>query len=154
MSAHLIIDARHRLRWHQRLVSDASTALLWTVWIWLWSPLLQALGSVAHLGARLGPALAKLSALGSAAGGLHHPMVVLVGASGTLLVWKGVPAARREVPPPALTVREHARHHRLPEHVLREAREASICVVHHDAQGRVVRLEPRAARPLAARRSA
>jgi poly-beta-1,6-N-acetyl-D-glucosamine biosynthesis protein PgaD len=139
VSAPLIIDARHRLRWQQRLLSDASTAVLWSVWLWLWLPLVHALAS-----ARLTPALGAMSGLGAAAGGLDRPVFALVGASGSLLVWKGLRPVRRAPSSPELTVREQARHYRLPEHALREAREASICVVHHDAQGRIVRLEPHA----------
>ena len=33
MSRSLIINARHRLRWHQRLCSDASTVLMWGAWL-------------------------------------------------------------------------------------------------------------------------
>ena len=152
MGPHLIIDARHRLSWHQRLASDASTALLWSVWVWLWSPLLVAVASLAPL-TRLTPAAGKLPALG-AAGALEHSLVAVLGASGTLLVWKELRPARRPAAPPALGLPEQARDFRLPERQLADAREASVCVVHHDADGRIVRLEPRAPERAAARRSA
>jgi poly-beta-1,6-N-acetyl-D-glucosamine biosynthesis protein PgaD len=142
MSASLIIDARHRLRWHQRLLSDASTAILWSAWLWLWMPLLRAYASLAHLGARVTPALAKVLALGSE-DGLPHSVVALIGASGTLLVWNSLPA-RRVCTAPALSLGDYARHFQLPEHELQAGRDAGVCVVHHDEHGRIVRLERRA----------
>jgi poly-beta-1,6-N-acetyl-D-glucosamine biosynthesis protein PgaD len=156
MSAHLIIDARDRLPWHQRLASDAGTALLWSGWLWLWAPLVErlalAFASAIPLGVRLGPSLAKAGAVSAAAGSLEHPVVAFVGASGTLLFLNRLPAPRAEAAP-EVTLREQARQHGLAEAELRGAREASVCVVHHDAQGRIVRLEPREA-AAQARRSA
>jgi poly-beta-1,6-N-acetyl-D-glucosamine biosynthesis protein PgaD len=152
MSRSLIIDARHRLRWHQRLLSDASTAILWSGWLLLWAPLLRAYASLAHLGARVSPALAKLHLLGSD-DGLQYSLAALLGASGTLVVWNRLPARRAcAAPPPSL--REYARHFDLPEHELRAGHEAAVCVVHHDEHGRIVRLERRDPPRRAARRSA
>jgi poly-beta-1,6-N-acetyl-D-glucosamine biosynthesis protein PgaD len=141
MSASLIIDARHRLPWHQRLLSDASTALLWSGWLWLWIPLLRAWTSLADVGARVGPALVKLAGFAPDEM-LGASVVALLGTSGTLIVWNRLPG-RRVRAAPVLSLREHARHFRLPEHDLRASREAAICVVHHDAEGRIVRLERR-----------
>jgi poly-beta-1,6-N-acetyl-D-glucosamine biosynthesis protein PgaD len=142
MSGSLIIHARHRLRWHQRLLSDASTALLWSAWIWLWMPLVRAHASLAHLGARLSPALAKLHVLGSAEESLQYSVAALIGASGTLIVWNRLPGRRACAAPPP-TLREYARHFDLPEGELRAGRDASVCVVHHDEHGRILRLERR-----------
>jgi poly-beta-1,6-N-acetyl-D-glucosamine biosynthesis protein PgaD len=143
MSASHIIDARHQLRWYQRLLSDVSTALLWSGWLWLWAPLVSAYGSLLHLGGRLTPLLAKLAPLGSE-GLLGQSVMALVGTSGTLIVWNRLPGPRADAAP-ALAVRDYARHFELPEHELREARKSAVCVVHHDAEGRIVRLESRAA---------
>jgi poly-beta-1,6-N-acetyl-D-glucosamine biosynthesis protein PgaD len=142
MSRSLIIDARHRLRWHQRLLSDVSTAVLWSAWLWLWAPLLRAHASLVHLGTRLTPALTKMLALGSEEA-LGHSFAALLGASGTLLVWNSLPGPRVAAAP-APSLRDYARHFQLPEHELRAGREAAVCVVHHDEHGRIVRLDPRA----------
>jgi poly-beta-1,6-N-acetyl-D-glucosamine biosynthesis protein PgaD len=152
MSASLIIDARHRLRWHQRLLSDASTAILWSAWLWLWLPLLRAYASLAPLGARITPGLAKLLVLGSDEG-LPQSVVALIGASGTLIVWNRLPA-RPACAAPALSLGDYARHFQLPEPELRAGREAGVCVVHHDEHGRIVRLERRDPAPDVERRSA
>jgi poly-beta-1,6-N-acetyl-D-glucosamine biosynthesis protein PgaD len=139
MSGSLIIQARHRLRWHQRLLSDASTALLWSAWVWLWMPLVR---GYAALGARIYPVLAKVHVLGSAEDGLQYSVAALLGASGTLIVWNRI-AGGRAGTAPAPTLREYARHFHVPEQELRAGREATVCVVHHDEHGRIVRLEAR-----------
>ena len=141
MSASLIIDARHRLPWHRRLLSDASTALLWSGWLWLWVPLLRAWGSLADVGARLGPVLAKLAGF-APNDKLGASVVAVLGTTGTLIVWNKLPG-RRPGHAPVLSLRDHARHFQLPEHELRAGRDAAICVVHHDVHGRIVRLERR-----------
>lgn len=142
MSGSVIINARHRLAWHQRLLSDASTALMWGIWLWLWSPALRSFAWLADLGVRSIPALMAQLAAGPV-GDLHHSVVAFAGASGTLLVWNRLPARKTCASVPELDLPEHARHFRLPEHDLRAGRDASICVVHHDDAGRIVRLECR-----------
>jgi poly-beta-1,6-N-acetyl-D-glucosamine biosynthesis protein PgaD len=141
MSGSLIIDARHRLRWHQRLVSDASTALMWAVWLWLWSPALRSFAWLSDLGIRSYPAVMKLLASGQAFG-LEGYVVALFGTSGTLLVWNRLPASKVRAPE-VQSLRDYARHFEVPEHELQASRCASICVVHHDESGRIVRLESR-----------
>jgi poly-beta-1,6-N-acetyl-D-glucosamine biosynthesis protein PgaD len=140
MSATLIIDARDRLRWHQRLFSDASTAAMWAAWFWLWSPMLRATDWLAF-GSRSYPAVMKLLAATSA-GGIEHSVVALVGTSGTLLVWNRLPAPRARVAE-VQSLRDYARYFELAEHDLRAGQRAAVCVVHHDESGRIVRLECR-----------
>jgi poly-beta-1,6-N-acetyl-D-glucosamine biosynthesis protein PgaD len=139
MSRHLIINARHRLAWHHRLFSDASTAMMWGGWLWLWSPLLR---SVAAAGPRSQAAMTKLLATGSA-DAIERTVVALMGTSGALLVWNRL-FARQRRRPVALTVRDYARHFDLPEQELDAGRHASICVVEHDDSGRIVQLTCRA----------
>jgi poly-beta-1,6-N-acetyl-D-glucosamine biosynthesis protein PgaD len=140
MSAPPIINARHRLRWHQRLVSDGSTLLLWGAWLKLWLPLLRAApwfvkaGVVSHL------ASTRLAPFGSSHD-VGRYALALAGTSGTLLLWNQLPAPRRGAP---VAIADDARHFGLPEAEIRAGRAASICVVHHDEAGRIVRLEPRA----------
>ena len=114
MSGSPIIDARHCLSWRTRLLSSAWTVLLWTGWVWLWLPLLRAYASAAQLGARIAPALPRVTVLGSD-DGFSYSVAALLGASGTLIAWNKLPARRRSRPP-ALSLREHARHFQLPEH--------------------------------------
>lgn len=142
MSGSLIINARHRLAWHQRLFSDASTAMMWGGWLWLWAPILRSSLWLSGLGARTYPTLEKLLVSGSA-DDIGRSLVALVGTSGTLLAWTWLPA-RKARAVAALSVREYAHHFELPEHELQAGRRASVCVVHHDDHGRIVQLECRA----------
>lgn len=141
MSASLIINARDRLSWHQRLFSDASTVFMWGAWLNLWYPVLRAFGKVPYLDtlARRTLRMAVASAPGAS---VEHYAAALVGASGTLLVWSRMPAFR-ECAPACPDVGEYAAHFGLTEDELLGGRDSSICVVHHDEHGRVVRIEPR-----------
>lgn len=139
MRTSLIIDARDRLRWHHRLACDASTVALWGGWLWLWAPLLKAGVSLARLGFVPPSWLAKLlHAVG--AENLPLSLVALAGTSGTLVAWRNLPV-RRPRTGEALPVSEYARHFRLSEREIEEGRAAGVCVVHHDADGRVARIE-------------
>src|SRR5512133_1306490 len=135
MSGSLIINARHRLPWQQRLFSDASTAMMWGAWLWLWTPVLRSSAWLVDLGVRSYPSFMKVVASGSAEN-LQHSFVALVGTSGTLLAWSWLPARKVRVAAPALSVRDYARHFELREHELHVGRRASVCVVHHDDSGR------------------
>jgi poly-beta-1,6-N-acetyl-D-glucosamine biosynthesis protein PgaD len=141
MSTSLIIDARDRLRWHQRFAWEASTAALWGGWLWLWVPLLKAGGSLARLGVDLPPWLPKLLPA-AGAGSLPLSLLALAGTSGTLVVWRKLPA-RKAGAGEALPVAEYARHFELAEQVIEAGRVATTCVVHHDADGRIARIECR-----------
>jgi poly-beta-1,6-N-acetyl-D-glucosamine biosynthesis protein PgaD len=141
MSGSLIIDARHRLRWYQRLLSDACTAAMWGIWLWLWSPALSSFARLAQLGARA-PGPLKLLGQGGAAD-LHYCVAALVGTSGTLLVWNRLPASPRVRGRKMLSLSDYAGHFELHEHAITSGRRTPVCVVHHDDSGRIVRLECR-----------
>ena len=142
MSDSLIINARQHLRWHERLFSDASTAMLWGVWLWLWRPVLSTVNWLAAVGASFQPTLTKLLANGSPLN-IEGGVVALVGTSGTLLLWNLLPA-RKAGSPQVHTLRDYASHFQLPEQDILQGRASSVCVVHHDEQGRIVRIEQRA----------
>lgn len=143
MATSVIIDARDRLRWHERIAWDASTAALWGGWLWLWVPLLKTGGALARLGLILPPWVGKLLPAAGAEG-LPLSLVALAGTSGTLVAWRKLPV-RRPSTGEALPVAEYARHFHLPEQVIAEGREAVTCVVHHDPDGRISRIECRPA---------
>ena len=139
MSTSVIIDARDRLRWHQRFACDASTAALWGGWLWLWAPLLKAGGSLAQLGVAVPPWIPKLLPAVDA-GSLPLSLLALAGTSGTLVVWRNLPV-RKASTGESLSVAEYARHFQLPEQAIEAGRGAATCVVHHDAEGRIARIE-------------
>ncbi|MGB8933136.1 MAG: poly-beta-1,6-N-acetyl-D-glucosamine biosynthesis protein PgaD [Anaeromyxobacteraceae bacterium] len=139
MTDTLIINARGSLSWHQRLWSDASTILIWGVWLKLWFPVVRTFtwatdSNVFH---RL-TALGHLSS-GSAVSFPHYAMA-LVGTSGTLILWNRLPALQVSTPDEH-SVSDYARHFQLPEAEILAGRSANVCVVHHDDGGRIVRVE-------------
>ncbi len=141
VSTSLIIDARDRLPWAQRFAWEASTAALWAGWLWLWSPLLKAGGSLARLSLHPPPWLASVTSVLDASG-LSMSLVALAGTSGTLVMLRRLPL-RKPGRGEALAVAEYARHFELPVAVIEQGRCASTCVVHHDAAGRISSIECR-----------
>lgn len=139
----IIIDARDRLSWHRRIAWDASTAALWGGWLWLWAPLLKASDSLARLGADL-PWLPKLLPAGGTGSGLQLSLVAIAGTSGTLMAMSRL-SGRKRCSDEALPVAEYARHFQVPAQVIEAGRNAAICVVHHDADGRIAGIECRPA---------
>jgi poly-beta-1,6-N-acetyl-D-glucosamine biosynthesis protein PgaD len=139
VSTSLIIDARDRLPWHHRFAWEASTAALWGGWLWLWAPLLKVGGPLARLSLQLPPWLASVS---SASDGLPLSLAALAGTSGTLVMLGKLPSRKPGKVEP-LPVSEYARHFELAEQVIEEGRRATTCVVHHDADGRIARIECR-----------
>ncbi len=142
MNDSLIIDARSQLRWTRRLFSDASTAVAWGFWLWLWRPVLSTLSWV--FGVRLGlqHTLVKLLAVGAPIT-VGNTAVALFGTSGALLLWNQLSARRH----PLLHTPElpdYAAYFGVTPNQLLRGRASQVCTVHHDEQGRIVRLEPRA----------
>jgi len=137
-----IINARHQLRWHRRLVSDASTALLWAAWLWLCRPGLLAVTHVLglHVHSRH-PTAAKLLLLGSPLS-IEQGAVALLGTVAALLLWNRLssqPALR-----PRLTVLpDYAGHFGVETQLIAAGRNSAVCVVHHDELGRITSIEPR-----------
>jgi poly-beta-1,6-N-acetyl-D-glucosamine biosynthesis protein PgaD len=142
MSGSLIINARDRLRWHQRLWSDASTLIAWAFWLNLWYPVVRSFALASDLGALTRVAHMPLLSTGSAVD-LPHYAAALAGTSGTLLLWNRLPASKVRSPE-VQSVGDYARHFDISEDELLAGRGASVCVVHHDDAGRIVRVERRA----------
>jgi poly-beta-1,6-N-acetyl-D-glucosamine biosynthesis protein PgaD len=152
VSKPLIINARRHLSWNRRLLSDASTLVLWTMWLWLCrSALLRFIGMMSvALGLRH-------SAHGAAAGQLvfagavltiEDAAVALVGTCGMLMLWNRL--ASQPAPTPRLNlVPDYAGYFDLEPRVLAEARASSVCTVHHDEAGRILRIDAAAAAPAA-----
>lgn len=143
MSVSLIINARDRLSWHQRLWSDASTVLMWGAWLKLWYPVVRGLARAIDAGLLAQLKAMHLFSAGHGAG-VERYAFALAGASGTLLLWNQLPAFKSRTPEvPSVT--DYANHFELPESEVVAGRGSAICVVHHDERGRIVRVEPRAA---------
>ncbi len=139
MSHSLIINARSQLHWQQRLVSNATTAAAWGFWLWLWQPVVSTLSWL--LGVRLGLQHTALKLLAiSAPITIADTVVALFGTSGVLLLWNRL-AVRKQQPAITVDPAEYARHFGIAEQDVQRTRESQICTVHHDDNGRIVRIE-------------
>lgn len=142
MTDSLIINARPHLRWHRRIFSDASTAMLWGFWLWLWRPLLSLYGWLVGLHAGLQPVVLKMLNFGGPVS-IEGSAVALVSTSSTLLLWSALTPQQNQKPQ-VNQLQDYASHFGLSEQHLLSGRNSSVCVVHHDEHGRIVRIETRA----------
>lgn len=140
MSNALIINARHHLSAYQRFTSNASTAMLWGGWLWMWRPLLNVFNWVNNLGANVQPTLLKLMATGTPMS-LEGSVMALIGASGTLLLWNMLPAQKARTSAQTPLLRDYADYFELPELDILSGRASNVCTVHHDETGRITRIE-------------
>lgn len=146
MSDSLIINARSHLCWRRRLCCDATTAMLWGYWLWLCRPVIGALDLLGGL--RLGLQASSLT-LASAAAPLAMPvslqssLLVLASTSSSLLLWSLL-TERRSDRVRIHRLSDYARHFGLSEQTIVTGRSSSVCLVHHDEQGRIVAIENRA----------
>ena len=146
MSNPLIINVRRQLHWQRRLFSDASTAMLWGLWLWLFRPVFAAM--VGLVSAGLGVQHSLLTALTlSGANSIGNTAMALVVTSVALLLWNlttGKLAATTASQSVALlnTTPNYAAHFGLSVAQLQNCRSSKVCVVQHDEQGRIVRIDP------------
>lgn len=139
-----IINARHQLRWHRRLFSDATTALLWAVWLWLCSPGVMAISRLLglHFHSRH-PKAAKLLMLGSPLS-IEEGVVVLLGTATALLLWNRL-SSQPALRPRLTALPDYAGHFGIDTQTIAAGRSSAVCVVHHDEQGRITSIESRPA---------
>jgi poly-beta-1,6-N-acetyl-D-glucosamine biosynthesis protein PgaD len=139
MKNSLIINVRSQLRWHRRLVSDATTALLWAGWLWMCRPAVFALTRL--LGLALGhrhPAT-KLLMLGTPVS-VEATALALAGTSGLLLLWNRL-SSQPALRPPTTVLPDYAGHFGIDTQTIVAGRHSAVCTVHHDEQGRITRIE-------------
>jgi poly-beta-1,6-N-acetyl-D-glucosamine biosynthesis protein PgaD len=140
MNDGLIINARHNLSWYVRLGSDATTAMMWAGWLYLWRPLMQMLILLNTWGASFRITATKVLS-NTPTLTLEGSLIALLGTSSTLLLWSLLPSKKLKTAHQVSTLRDYARHFDLPEQQIRAGRNTSVCVVHHDAQGKITHIE-------------
>lgn len=139
MHSPLIINARGRLAWHQRLFSDASTLALWSMWLWMCRPALMAAVGVVGVLSGLGHGSVQ-AALPGTMWSLEEEAFALLGTGALLMLWNWL--STRPAPRPAVQATpDYAAYFGLSQRALAAGRDSRVCVVHHDEQGRIVRLE-------------
>ena len=138
MADKLIINVRRHLHWRQRLATDASTAVMWGGWLSLWQPLFKAMIWLSSWGAR--PLVWKLLPAASLVA-LQQSALALAGACSALLLWSLLPARKVTTPHLVQSLTDYAAHFGVPEQQIQAGQATAVCVVHHDAQGRIIGIE-------------
>ncbi len=139
MTNPLIINVRPQLRWHQRLFSDTSTALMWGMWLYLWRPLLVITSAKAI---SLHPVVIQFFK-GSSPISLEMGVSVIISGSIALMMW-GLLPSRQVKETSTKTLADYAEHFHIPEAEIIEGRAANICTVYHDEHGRMTHISTNA----------
>lgn len=148
ISDDLIINVRDQMHWSQRMTTDVCTAVMWGGWFYLWRPVISLLAwlhgwslivhPVSHHHATGLAVIARGSSVLNAEG-----LLALLCGAGALLLWSLLPARQVKARSQVNTVADCAEYFGLSEQEIRDGRDTSVCVVHHDAEGRIVRIAPR-----------
>jgi poly-beta-1,6-N-acetyl-D-glucosamine biosynthesis protein PgaD len=128
----VIINVRRQLPWRQRLISDASTAGLWAGFLWLCRPVAGIFAPTRFVDAHLVSAGAPFAA--------ERMVLALLVVTAGLLLWRKL-ADRRKAPAAADVSPNYAGHFGLNDLQLHRGRSSQVCVVHHDADGRIVGID-------------
>ena len=132
----LIIDLRHHLPWHKRYASSTSTAVMWAVWLLLWRPVLLVAGFIS---------LQKHHVLqylfGAFGLGLEHGITALLACAAALLLWSNYMPAKTVQKTQQKTMTDYVHHFNVPVQEVEQGRQQKISIVHHDEQGKIVRIE-------------
>ena len=133
----LIIDLRSQLPWQRRYFSMTTTAMMWAVWLLLWRPFILVWVLVelqkSHIAERLMAALSH---------GIEHGVMALVSCAIALLLWGFLPSKRvhkKHVMEKQLS--EYARYFELPEQEIHTGRLQKITTIHHDENGKIIRVQ-------------
>ncbi len=136
----LIIDLRSQLQWHQRMLTDIFTALLWGVWFYLWRPITSLLMWIHSWSSLLRPTSAKFFYSGVFT---LEGFVSLVGTASLLMLWSLLPKRNANTQNKAHTIEESADYFGLTIENLKQGQNAKTCVVFHDEFGRITQVEIR-----------
>lgn len=143
MNARVIINARRQLDWKRRVFSDVVTAGLWIGWIFLWLPVYRRLHQV--IGLHLNFDLAAHEVLEAVAPISYlHSIVALIGTCVLLLLWTLLPRRTVTHAHATETLADYASAFALDADLIARGRRGRIVTVHHDAEGRIRAIEPRA----------
>lgn len=136
-----IIDVRRSLPWRRRIASEFATFAVWIGWSVLCLTTFASSAHAAAAGHRV-----NQSAIHSAAppSGQIEAALALA-ALGISALW-AVPRLRRTAPRTLAQTPDYASHFGLSETLVATGRTSQVCVVHHDASGRILAIETSAQR--------
>lgn len=133
----LIIDLRRQLPWHKRYFSTTTTAMMWAGWLLLWRPFILVWVLIelqkTHIAQRLMAAFSD---------GIERGVVALFICAIALLLWGLLPAKRvHKKHAIEKTLPEYARYFELSEQEIQTGRQQKVSIVHHDENGKIIRVE-------------
>jgi len=120
------------------MLSDMGTAGLWGLWLWLCRPALGVLGWVR--GASIQHCVTHLMAIGGASG-LERGAFALCSACGVVWLWSKI-VERGRIATRSAYSPNYAVHFGLSDLQLHRYRMSQVCIVHHDADGRISAIAP------------
>jgi len=142
MADDLIINARRKLGWRRRILSDVTTFLLWVTWLYLWMPVWRKLRHVIHIKLRLEPAAVEVLQTVDPIS-LKRSLVALVGTCALLMLWTLLPKRQVTHAHAITTLDDYASAFNLPAETISASRHSRITTVHCDDEGAIIGLDRR-----------
>ena len=143
MAEKLIINARRRLGWRRRILSDVATVALWITWLYLWMPVLRKLHQVIRLKLGFEPAAVEVLETVDPIS-LKYSVISLIGTCALLMLWTLLPKRQVTHAHAITTLDDYAAAFDLPPGDIADGRDGRITTVHCDEDGRIVRLDRQA----------
>lgn len=132
----LIIDLRHQIPWHKRYLSLTMTAMLWALWLFLWRPVVLALGLLSVQNPQLLQHFIEVFAQV-----VEHGFTALVGSAVSLWLWSNVMSSKADKHMDTLSFDAYATYFEIEQQQLQQIRQQQIMTVHHNAQGKIIKIE-------------
>ena len=132
----LIIDVRGQLPWHRRYFTTTLTAMLWACWLFLWRPLVLLMGYISvqkpHLVHYFFSTFAQV---------LENGFFALIACAVSLWLWSNFVPAKTKKEVETQSTAKYADYFNLDTDALIQARQQKITTVHHDATGRMTKIQ-------------
>lgn len=136
----LIINVKRQLPRHQQWLSNASTVMMWGMFLYLWRPVFHIalwMGSV-HAGTRLLQSMGLIDAPGASLSLLQDVLPAVLASALLLMLWSRLPAIYTNALQHPADDTQQAQHFAINAEQLADARHTQVCVVHHDEQGKII----------------
>ena len=132
----LIIDVRGQLPWHRRYFTTTMTAMLWAGWLLLCRPLVIGIGYLSiqkpHLVHYFFSTFAQV---------LENGFFALIACAVSLWLWSNFVPAKTKKEAETKSTAQYASYFNLDIDALMQARQQKIATVHHNAEGRITKIQ-------------
>lgn len=144
-----VINVRKQLGWRKRFLSNASTALMWSLFIYMWRPVLHMVIWFGGLNAWMQflQYVGLIDSPGERISLIGDILPSVFAASLFLMLWSRLPAVHTDAKAHPLDDADYARHFGIADASLATLRDTRISVVQHDDQGRIVGFDSKVVAP-------